>query len=100
MIVRKAIAAFTVNDLIKALTDIKENGMGDRLVIMPNADPDNNADYVSIGKIDCNDSMNTAIYLEPNYPEDERLINYDSLSTYPMINEDKDVYKAEEFDND
>lgn len=100
MIMRKPIGAFTVNDLIKALTDIKENGMGDRLVIIPNADPDNNADYVSIGKIDCNDSMNIVIYLEPNYPEDERLIDYDSLSACPMINENKDIYKAEEYNND
>lgn len=59
----------TVNDLVKQLTQLQEQGMGNRFVLVPNTGNTYSADYIFLDGIDTNDSTGTVVYLTIPTPE-------------------------------
>lgn len=65
----------TVEALAKILKKYVDKGQGDRILLIPNPYPEeSNADYVTINRVDGDDSSNQCIRIEANDPEDEEKI--------------------------
>lgn len=63
---------YTVNGLIKALTKLSAQGLGNRFVLAPNVGCDDDyADYIFIDNIDTNDKERQCIYLNVASVEDD-----------------------------
>ena len=68
---RNNVCAYTVEDLRDALDKLVDEGLGDRIVLIPDNDLDYDADYRTIGNIDTDDMSKECIYLEVLSDEDE-----------------------------
>lgn len=65
----------TVNELFEILSTYKKEGLGDRIVMIENPFiKELDADYVTVRRVDKNDSSNLCIYLDANFPEDEKFL--------------------------
>lgn len=63
---------YTVNGLIKALTELSNKGMGNRFVLAPNVGCDDDyADYIFIEDIDIRDKQGACVYLNVASVEDD-----------------------------
>jgi DNA-directed RNA polymerase subunit RPC12/RpoP len=62
---------YTVNELIKALTEISAKGMGNRFVLVPNLGDEDYADYIFIEGIGTEDTQEACVYLKIPSAEDD-----------------------------
>ena len=70
---RNNIKAYTVKELKEELEKLIENGMGDRIVLVPNDSPDFQGEYRTVREFATDDIGERCVYLEAGTDEEEEM---------------------------